>query len=469
VAGTPAAPPADAAATKQPAVVSDAAAGLEQLLLTGFGAGATAAEFDAVAAQALALMGAQDSGGRAPGDTEFMRPVKKTNDWGEEMLEPAELVLGVPEALDGAIAAGLLGRLTDTTGLPGKPSPFMRWWVKGAVGSTAHLLASALLAHAGREEVAEVCGPSNKVMIAQLGAELERLLLTDFGAGATAAELDAVAAQALALMGAKDSGGRAPGDAEFMRPVKINAKGILVPAELVLGVAEALDGAIAAGLLTRLTGGSFRRWSRGAARSGANTGEPGDAGEATVASAGDAAATAARVVLVTALLARATRCEAPEKKAMLHQLYGARLQRAHLHQAQLQGAQLPQARLQGANLREGQFQKADLRIAQLQGADLQQAQLQGAHLENAQLQGAKLEDAQLQKTNLPGANLVGVEAARADFTGARLQYACVGAEPDKDTNVTNFNEVCARAPYIRTLRSYHFATLMCDGVARLRL
>ena len=64
---------------------------------------------------------------------------------------------------------------------------------------------------------------------------------------------------------------------------------------------------------------------------------------------------------------------------------------------------------------------------------------------------------------------MGVEAARADFTGARLQYACVGAEPDKDTNVTNFNEVCARAPYIRTLRSYHFATLMCDGVARLRL
>jgi hypothetical protein len=51
---------------------------------------------------------------------------------------------------------------------------------------------------------------------------------------------------------------------------------------------------------------------------------------------------------------------------------------------------------------------------------------------------------------------VGVQAPRADFTGARLQYACVGAELDKDTKATNFNEVCAFAPCIRSLRSCNF-------------
>jgi hypothetical protein len=223
-------------------------AGLEDLLLTDFGAGATAAEFDAVAVRALALMGAQDSGGRAPGDAEFMRPVKKKNG----TMMPTTLVLGAAEALRDAVTAGMFGRRAYTTGLAGKPSIFMRWWVEGAAGGTAHILARALLAHAGREEVAGVCGPSHKVMMAQLGAELERLLLADFGAGATAAEFDAVAVRVLALMGAEDSGGRAPGDAEFMRPAK-NIFGDMGPAELVLGGSEALDGAIAAGLLERLT------------------------------------------------------------------------------------------------------------------------------------------------------------------------------------------------------------------------
>jgi hypothetical protein len=260
-------------------------------------------------------------------------------------------------------------------------------------------------------------------------AGLERLLLTDFGAGATAAEFDAVAVRALALMGAKDSVGRALGDAEFMRPVKKTCFhdttwGVL-PAELVLGVPEALDGAVAAGLLGRLTEGEesrFARWVKG------TRGLAGDAGEGTVASAGDTVAQAARVVLVTALLARATSGEALEKEAML--------------------GQLGWARLHGAHLRGAQLQKADLCKAQLQKADLG----------GAQLQGAILMGAQLQKTSLSWVNLVGVQAHKADLTGAKLRWATVGAEPDKDTEATNLIDVCAPAPCIRSLWSYHSVT-----------
>jgi hypothetical protein len=283
-------------------------------------------------------------------------------------------------------------------------------------------------------------------------------------------------------MGAKDSDGRAPGDAEFMRPVK-NWRGDEVPAKLVLGTPGTLDGAVAAGLLGRLTEGGhdsrFSRWAiaTGAAPSGADTGDAGDAGEGAVASVGDAVAAAARVVLVTALLARATSGEVPEKGAMLEQLegaqlqeanlYGAQLQKAILYKAQLQKAYLRYAKLQGAELRYAQLQEADLRYAELQEANLPEAQLQKADLRNAQLQEADLEEAQLQKTNLSKANLVGVRAEGADLTGAQLQHATVGAEPDKDTKVTSFTKVCAPAPRIRSLRSYHFVTLMCDGAAGL--
>jgi uncharacterized protein YjbI with pentapeptide repeats len=345
---------------------------------------------------------------------------------------------------------------------------------------------------------------------------LERLLLTDFGEE-FGEEFDTVAVQALALMGAKDSFGRAPGDAEFMRPV-MQPWGAMDRAKLVLGEAEALDGAVAAGLLGRLTeggeGSRFGRWVKGAAPSGADTGDAGDAGEGAVASAGDTVAAAARVVLVTALLARATSGEAPEKVAMLKQLEGARLQKAYLCEAQLQKADFYNAELQGANLsnaqlqeanlcharlqkadlRDAQLQKAILSMAKLQEADLYNAQLQGAKLNEAQLQGAKLagaqlhkadllsaqlqkanlyeaqfqkavlRDAQLQKADLSEANLVGVRAFEANFTGARLQNAIVGAEPDQDTKATNFYEVCAPAPCIRSLRSYYFGnTDVCWG------
>jgi hypothetical protein len=170
-------------------------------------------------------------------------------------------------------------------------------------------------------------------------AQLGRLLLTDFGEGAMAAEFDAVAVQALALMGAKDDKGRVPGDAEFMsvRPVKNkSAKKKKIqkrfagrrPTELVFGASEALDGAVAAGLLERLTEGydptRFSRWVKGAVPSGADTGDAGDAGEGAIASAGDTVAGDARVLLVTLLLNRATiwatRGEAPESALMLQQL-----------------------------------------------------------------------------------------------------------------------------------------------------
>jgi hypothetical protein len=264
------------------------------------------------------------------------------------------------------------------------------------------------------------------VVVSNDAVRLQDLLLTDFGEGATAAEFDAVAVQALALMGS-------------------------VPE-------EALDG-----LLGRLTeGGSksrFSRWMNGAARWRQDgTGrDVGDAGEETVASAGDTVAPEARVLLMTALLARVTSCEAPEKKkAMLGQLSGAQLQGAKLEEAQLQGVCLFRAEFQGANLWRAQLQKAELEDARLQGATLYNAQLQEAKLNNAKLQGANLVEAQLQKTNLVMANLVGVEAEGADLTGAKLWGATVGAELEKDTKATNFREVCAPARCIRSLRSQHF-------------
>ena len=182
---------------------------------------------------------------------------------------------------------------------------------------------------AGRAHDLEADGPPAAAAGGQrpeLELELERLLMTDFGEGATAAEFDAVAAQALALMGAKDSHGRAFDDSDFMQHKDYQRS------HLELGEAQALTGAIAAGLLNRLTQGydesRFRRWACGsrvgvhrlrAAPSGTAAGDD-DAGEEAVAGAGSRAAAAGRapatrVVLVSVLLAHATSREVPELEA----------------------------------------------------------------------------------------------------------------------------------------------------------
>jgi hypothetical protein len=271
----------------------------------------------------------------------------------------------------------------------------------------------------------------------QRAAELERLLLADLGEGATAAKFDAIAVQALAFMGAEDSGGRKAGDPDFMHPVKHPKWGVQA-AELVLGKAEALDSAIAAGLLERLVvvddstyyasqESRFKCWAKGAASSRKDAG---DAGGGAAASAGDTAAyahPAARVVLMMALLTRVTSCAAPEKEAMLEQLLGARLAGAGLSGVPLQKAKLFRAQLQKADLTEAQLQKADLREAQLQEVRLRKAQLQEAKLEKAQLQDAKLYKAQLQE---------------ADLRRAHFQKA-------------NFREVRTAAPCIRSSRRYN--------------
>jgi uncharacterized protein YjbI with pentapeptide repeats len=256
---------------------------------------------------------------------------------------------------------------------------------------------------AGRAHDLEADGPPAAAAGGQrpeLELELERLLMTDFGEGATAAEFDAVAAQALALMGAKDSHGRAFDDSDFMQHKDYQRS------HLELGEAQALTGAIAAGLLNRLTQGydesRFRRWACGsrvgvhrlrAAPSGTAAGDD-DAGEEAVAGAGSRAAAAGRapatrVVLVSVLLAHATSREAPELEAMLEQLHFARLE------------------------------------------------------------GVVLRKAQLPKARLDRVNLAGAVAADANFAGAKLQCATVGGEPGKegwwDGRATVLRRVCAIA------------------------
>ena len=105
------------------------------------------------------------------------------------------------------------------------------------------------------------------------------------------------------------------------------------------------------------------------------------------------------------------------------ELFGARLQEAHLVCTQLQGANLGTASLQGANLARAQLQEAQLWGAQLQGANLWSARLQVVNFLGAQLQGADLSETQLQGAALVGTSLQGANLARAQLQGANLSRA----------------------------------------------
>ena len=124
-------------------------------------------------------------------------------------------------------------------------------------------------------------------------------------------------------------------------------------------------------------------------------------------------------------------------------LHGAILVEVELQAANLHKANLRDANLRDANLIQADLRGADLRNVNLRGAKLTQANLSGANLSGADLRGANLGNANLTSAFLYGANLTGTNLNQANLKQARLNNASLRQASLRNCELeeANLNEV----------------------------